>query len=87
MEDHEAMPYDEYEDELIVRRAPSPGIAAVLSVLIPGLGQVYAGRLMAGALWFLAVGFFYWAILLPGFIAHALCIWSAYQSARSWRGY
>ena len=34
--------YDEFDDEIVVRRAPSPGIAAVLSVLIPGLGQVYS---------------------------------------------
>ena len=66
--------------EIIVRRAPSPGVAAVLSVLIPGLGQVYGGRLLAGAIWFLAASFAYWAILLPGFIVHAFCIWSA------WRG-
>lgn len=77
----------EYEDELVVRRAPSPGIAAVLSVLLPGLGQVYAGRLLAGGLWFLATGFAYWAVLLPGFLVHALCIWSAYDSARRWQGY
>lgn len=66
--------------EVIVRRAPSPGVAAVLSVLIPGLGQVYGGRLLAGGIWFLATSFCYWAILLPGFLVHALCIWSA------WRG-
>jgi TM2 domain-containing membrane protein YozV len=68
-------------------RVPSPGIAAVLSVLLPGLGQVYAGRLMAGGLWFLATTFFYWAVLLPGFVAHALCIWSAYQSAKDFGSY
>ena len=68
-------------------RPPSPGVAAVLSVLIPGLGQVYAGRLAAGAIWFLATGFAYWAILVPGFLAHALCIWSAYASARDWTDY
>jgi TM2 domain-containing membrane protein YozV len=76
-----------YEDEILVRRAPSPGIAAVLSVLLPGLGQVYAGRLVAGALWFLLTGLAYWAVLLPGFLAHALCIWSAYHSARRWTDY
>ena len=68
-------------------RRPSPGIAAVLSVLLPGLGQVYSGRLVAGAVWFLATAFFYWAVLLPGFLLHAICVWSAYQSARNWRGY
>ena len=74
-----------YEEDVVVRRAPQPGIAAVLSVLIPGLGQVYAGRLVAGGIWFLATGIAYWAVLLPGFLAHGLCIWSAYHSARYWR--
>ena len=37
--------------ELRLRRLPSPGIAAVLAVLLPGLGHVYAGRLLAGAVW------------------------------------
>jgi TM2 domain-containing membrane protein YozV len=75
------------DDRLERRQAPSPGIAAVLSVVLPGLGQVYAGRLLAGALWFLATGFAYWAILVPGFLVHALCVWSAYASARDWAGY
>lgn len=83
--DHETMTV--YEDEIVVRRAPSPGIAAVLSVLIPGLGQLYSGRLGAGAVWFLVTGLAYWAVLVPGFIVHALCIWSAYHSARDWVTY
>jgi hypothetical protein len=74
-------------DDYDLPRAPHPGIAAVLSVLIPGLGQVYTGRLLAGALWFLGTGFAYWAVLLPGFLVHALCIWSAYRSARWWERY
>ena len=80
---------DDFDDEIILRRAPrpSPGVAAVLSVLIPGLGQVYAGRLGAGAVWFLATSFAYWAILIPGFLVHALCVWSAYESAREFRSY
>jgi TM2 domain-containing membrane protein YozV len=76
-----------YEDDVVLRRAPHPGIAAVLSVLLPGLGQVYAGRLLAGGLWFLATGLAYWAVLLPGFLIHALCIWSAYRSAKLWQDY
>ena len=76
-----------YEDEIELRRAPTPGIAAVLSVLLPGLGQIYAGRLLAGGLWFLATTFGYSAVLIPGFLLHALCVWSAYHSARFWSGY
>jgi TM2 domain-containing membrane protein YozV len=75
------------EDELfLARRSPHPGISAVLSVLLPGLGQVYSGRLVAGGLWFLGTALAYHAVLLPGFLAHALCVWSAYASARDWHG-
>ena len=67
--------------EVRVRRLPSPGIAAVLAVILPGLGHVYAGRLFAGAVWFLATTFAYWAILIPGFLLHAINIWAAYRAA------
>ena len=76
-----------YDDDLMLHRAPSPGIAAVLSVLIPGLGHLYTGRLGAGAVWFVLTGFAYWAILVPGFLFHAFCVYSAYESAREFRGY
>ena len=76
-----------YEDEIVLRREPHPGIAAVLSMVVPGLGQVYAGRLLAGALWFLATGFGYSAVLVPGMLIHAFCVWSAYRSAKFWNGY
>ena len=76
-----------YEQEIVEHNAPSPGIAAVLSVLAPGLCQVYSGRLFAGAMWFLATAAGYSLVLVPGFLIHALCIWSAYQGAREWDGY
>ena len=79
--------FREFDDEISVVRPPSPGVSAVLSVLIPGLGQIYSGRLLAGAVWFCATAFFYSAVLLPGFLAHALCVWSAYDGAKDWRGY
>ena len=69
------------------RSAPIPGVAAVLSVVIPGLGQVYCGRLLAGGLWFLATAAGYSLVLLPGFLIHGLCIWSAYRSAKYWLRY
>jgi hypothetical protein len=72
---------DEFGREVRVRRLPSPGVAAVLAVLFPGLGHVYCGRLLAGAVWFLAISFGYWAILVPGFLLHAISIWTAYQIA------
>ncbi len=69
----------ENRDEILVHRSPHPGLAAVLSALAPGLGQVYNGRLVAGALWFVGTAFAYSAVLLPGFLVHALCVWSAYR--------
>jgi TM2 domain-containing membrane protein YozV len=68
-------------------RVPSPGLAAVLSVFIPGLGHVYSGRLAAGLGWFLATTFGYWAILVPGFLIHIASIWFAYEAAKSFRDY
>lgn len=78
--------YSSEDDFSLTRRAPHPGIAAVLSVLLPGLGQVYSGRLLAGGLWFLGTALAYHAVLLPGFLVHAVCVWSAFASARDWRG-
>ncbi len=77
----------ERQDAIARRQAPHPGIAAVLSVVVPGLGQVYNGQLGAGLVWFLAAGFGYWAILVPGFLIHVLSVWFAYRGARAWRGY
>ena len=77
---------DEFDREVRIRRLPSPGIAAVLAVLLPGLGHVYVGRLFAAAVWFCAISFAYWAILVPGFLLHAISIWSAYVSAEDAEG-
>jgi len=80
---------DERFDHALSRfeRGPSPGLAAVLSVCVPGLGHVYSGRLGAGLAWFLATSFGYWAILVPGFLIHAASVWFAYQTAKRFRGY
>ncbi len=75
------------EHEIVEYSAPSPGIAAVLSVLIPGLGQVYGGRVIAGGIWFLATAFGYSAVLVPGFLINVFCVFSAYQGAKGWNGY
>lgn len=76
-----------YESDVIETNAPSPGIAAVLSAVIPGLGQVYGGRLFAGAMWFLGTAAAYSLVLVPGFLVHAVCIWSAFDGARDWDGF
>ena len=52
----------------------SPGLAAALSLLIPGGGQMYRGKIISGCLWafFTAIG--YGTYILPGIILHLLCV-------------
>ncbi len=61
-------------------REANPGLAAVLSLFMPGAGQLYAGRIVGALLWFLAVSAGY-ALVLPGLILHVFCIVSAASSA------
>lgn len=42
----------------MARSNKSPGVAAVLSMLIPGIGQFYAGHIFWGL---------FWLIITPGF--------------------
>jgi hypothetical protein len=57
-------------------RAWNPGVAAVLSLLIPGAGQMYKGNVLGGVVWLIAVIIGY-TLLVPGVILHLCCIASA----------
>lgn len=61
-------------------RAASPGIAALLSLAIPGAGQFYAGRPVAGVLWFMLVALGY-ILFLPGVLLHIMCVGAAAGAA------
>ncbi len=61
-------------------RDASPALAAVLSLFIPGAGQLYTGRFVAAVLWFIVVGLGY-TLILPGLVLHLFCIGSAATSA------
>ena len=61
-------------------RPASPGLAALLSLFVPGAGQLYAGRPIAALLWFLVTTAGY-ALILPGLVLHLFCIASAAGSA------
>ncbi|MBA3500843.1 MAG: hypothetical protein H0T65_10740 [Deltaproteobacteria bacterium] len=62
-------------------RAPSPFLAAGLSLLIPGAGQLYIGKMFSAVLWFLVVSAGY-ALILPGLIMHLFCVASAARGAQ-----
>ena len=61
----------------------SPGVAAVLSALLPGLGQIYNGDFLRGVFWLIVTpgmwigtgGFFGW-------VCHVLAAMTAYSRAR-----
>jgi hypothetical protein len=52
----------------------SPGIAAVLSLVIPGAGQMYKGKIGQGLLWLIGVVTCYVLLLPIGFLVHIFCI-------------
>ncbi len=54
-----------------------PGIAAVCSFIIPGLGQIYKGQVINGLFWMLTVAVGYLILFVPGLILHFLCILGA----------
>lgn len=64
------------------RPALSPGIAALLSLIIPGAGQMYAGQIGVGLLWFIFVIVGYALLIVPGLILHLGCVLTAAGAAR-----
>jgi hypothetical protein len=59
------------------QRSWSPGVAALLSLIIPGAGQMYKGQVGAGLLWLIFVVGGYFLFIIPGVILHLICIFSA----------
>jgi TM2 domain-containing membrane protein YozV len=63
---------------IIINQVPdrkwSPGVAALLSLLIPGVGQAYKGQVVNGIAWFVMVVVGYLLLILPGIILHLCCI-------------
>lgn len=53
------------------------GVAALLSVAGPGLGQIYERRPIAGLLWFGSVAVGYWVLPLLGIVLHTICVVNA----------
>lgn len=74
----------EYENKR--RSGRNPIVTAILSYLIPGLGQMYSGRVISGVIWLVIVLAGYFLLFLPGLFLHFICVCSAYclasQSSR-----
>ncbi|HVU86922.1 MAG TPA: hypothetical protein VHD36_06350 [Pirellulales bacterium] len=55
----------------------SPAVAALLSLIFPGLGQLYKGQLLNGVIWCIVVLVGYAALIVPGLVLHLCCILGA----------
>lgn len=64
------------------RGALSPGLAAVLSLVIPGVGQFYAGHFIWGIIWLIVTpGLWIGSGGCLGWICHVLAAMQAYSQA------
>ncbi len=60
-----------------------PVIAGLLSLLIPGLGQIYNGRIVIGLVWLFLTGFSWIGSAgMLGWVVHLISGWCAYSFAK-----
>ncbi len=52
----------------------NPLVAGFLSLIIPGLGQLYKGQFFNGIAWFVVTIVGYVAFIIPGLVLHLCCI-------------
>ena len=63
-----------------------PRTAGLLSLIVPGIGQLYNGRILAGILWLiLTPGFWIGTGGLLGWVFHLISAYTAYSYARDHR--
>jgi TM2 domain-containing membrane protein YozV len=65
------------------QHVPNPGVAAVLSLVVPGVGQFYNGKFLRGIFWLIItpglwIGTGGWL----GWICHVVAAFTAYNYAR-----
>ena len=60
----------------------NPGVAAVLSAVLPGLGQVYNGQMWRALFWFIITpGLWIGTGGLLGWVCHVISAYRAYRYA------
>ena len=60
----------------------NPGVAAVLSLVIPGVGQIYNGDFLRGIFWLIVTpGFWIGTGGLFGWVCHVIAAYTAHRRA------
>lgn len=60
-----------------------PGTAAVLSLVVPGVGQIYNGKFLRGIFWLIITpGFWIGTGGLLGWICHVISAYTAHRYAK-----
>jgi TM2 domain-containing membrane protein YozV len=63
-------------------RLPDPGLAAVLSFVVPGLGQLYNGKFLRGGFWLIVTpGLWIGSGGTLGWICHIVAAYTAHAYA------
>lgn len=63
--------------------AHNPGLAAILSLVIPGVGQIYNGDFLRGIFWLIVTpGFWLGTGGLLGWVCHVIAAYTAHRRAR-----
>ncbi len=61
----------------------NPGVAAVLSLVVPGVGQIYNGDFLRGIFWLIVTpGFWFGTGGLLGWVCHVIAAYTAYSRAK-----
>ena len=62
---------------------PNPGVAAVLSFFLPGVGQIYNGAFVRGIFWFIVCpGLWIGTGGMLGWVCHLIAAYTAYSYAK-----
>lgn len=62
----------------------NPGVAAVLSLIVPGVGQIYNGAFLRGLFWLIITpGFWIGTGGMLGWVCHLIAAYTAYSYAVS----
>ena len=63
-------------------RMHSPGTAGVLSLIVPGVGQIYNGDFLRGIFWLIITpGFWIGSGGMLGWVCHIIAAYTAYNRA------